>query len=349
MLKKIFTFLLSSLLFLTIFPSFQPMKISAYKALSSGYWVGMVKSATDVTLVDTVSSFAAGVELMNKQESTSKNVATLFKGSAIVSCSYATLDFTTVGSSSINSYMYAQFDNGSFSTSKDYFNGYYTAEGPYISNGSTASKAVTVISGLRSRVDKTYKSNTQYEIVPISVSKPLNYYVANSKGDMYHYFAYFSSQSSLRIGVAPEFMEVDKKYYSYDGHYFYTSYIDLIDDLNEKTTNRAVNADLPWYNYYQFLPFHSTTNYTASDIDSYIRSKGYTTLAYTTYESAMHGQSKYPLSNQSLLYSSGSYFMQMQQIYGINPIMLLSMLDSRDILETINMIRSENLDNSGEV
>ena len=329
MFKKFFIFLLSTLLFLTIFPPFQPQEISAYKALSSGYWVGMVNSATDVTLVGTVDSFAEGVELMNKQESTSKSVATLFKGNDIVSCSYATLDFTTVGSSSVNSEMYAQFENGSFSTKSDYFNGYYTAEGPYISNGSTASKAVTVISGLRSRVNQTRttssgKKYTQYEIIPISVARPKNYYVANSKGDLYHYFAYFESQSSLRIGVAPEFMEPDTKYYSYDGHYFYTAYMDLIDDLNDKTTTRAVNADLPWYNYYQFLPFHSTTNYTASEIDSYIRSKGYTTLAYTYYYKSMEGQSKYPLSNESLLYSTGSYFMQMQQIYGINPIMLLS-------------------------
>ncbi|MBQ6817530.1 MAG: glucosaminidase domain-containing protein [Bacilli bacterium] len=324
MFKKILVFLLSSLLFLTVLPPVSNIEISAYKAQSSGYWVGMVNSSTNVTFVDTVGSYADGIALMNKQESTEKSVASLFKGGTIIASRYATLDFTTTGSSAVNSYMYAEFSNGTYDSSADYFNGYYTAEGPYITTGSTETKAVTVISGLRSRVNRTRKETTQYEIVPISVSKPLNYYVANSSGDLYHYFAYFSSQSSLRIGKAPEFMTPDVKYYSYDGHYFYTSYLDLIDDLNTKTTTKAINPDLPWYNYYQFLPFHSTTNYTASDIDNYIRLKGYNTFAYTFYDKSYNGQSKYPLSNESLLYSSGSYFMQMQQIYGVNPIMLLS-------------------------
>lgn len=323
MYKKLLTFLLSTLLFLTILPPIPRNEISAYKAQSSGYWVGMVNSATNITFVGTASSYADGVALMNKQKSTESSVSALFKGGNIVSCSYATLDFTTVGKSSINSYMNSELSNGSFSSFNDYFNGFYTAEGPYITTKSTETDAVTVISGLRSRVKKVKGSNTQYEIVPISISKPLNYYVANSSGDLYHYFAYMSSQSSLRIGRAPEFMKADTKYYSYDGHYFYTSFMDLIDDLNAKTTKKAINPNLPWYNYYQFLPFHSTTNYTASDIDYYLRLKGYNTLAYTTYESAMHGQSKYPLSGESLLYGSGSYFMQMQQIYGINPILLL--------------------------
>ena len=323
MLKKIFIFFISTLLFLTILPPFKHQEISAYTAQSSGYWVGMVNSSTNVTFISTASSYDAGVALMKQQKFTEKSVATLFKGSKIVSCSYATLDFTTTGSSSVNSYMYAEFSNGNYDSSADYFNGYYTAEGPYITTGSTESAAVTVISGLRSRVDKTRKSYTQYDIVPISVAKPLNYYVANSNGEIYHYFAYFSSQSSLRLGVAPDFMEPNVKYYSFDGHYFYTSYMDLIDDLNSKSTSRAVNPDLPWYNYYQFLPFHSTTNYTASELDSYIRSKGYTTLAYTYYDKSYEGQSKYPLSYESLLVGSGSYFMQMQQIYGVNPMMLL--------------------------
>ena len=326
MIKKLFTFLLSTLLFLTILSPIERQEINAYTAQSSGYWVGMVNSSTSVTLIDTVSSYSEGITLMKQQQSTESSVATLFKGNTIVSCSYATLDFTTVGSSSVNSYMYAVLSDGSINSNYDYFNGYYTSEGPYITTGSTETKAVTVISGLKARVNKTRSSYTQYEIVPISVSKPLNYYVSNSSGDLYHYFAYSvsgSTQSSLRIGKAPEFFEANIKYYSYDGHYFYTDYMSLIDDLNEGTTSRAINSDAPWYNYYQFLSFHSTTNYTASDIDSYLRSKGYSTLAYTYYNVATNGQSKYPLSNESLMYSIGSYLMQMQQIYGINPMLLL--------------------------
>ncbi|MCF0110289.1 MAG: hypothetical protein HUJ58_00170, partial [Erysipelotrichaceae bacterium] len=323
-MKKITLLFFSLLLSASLIIPSRTQTVSAYTAQDSGYWVGMVKSSSNVTMVGTVDSYSAGVTLMNKQKSTSTNVATLFKGSKIVACKYATLDFTAVGSSSVNSYIYAQKTDGTYNSTADYFNGFYTAEGPYIVTGSTSSKAVTVVSGLRGRVNKTRNDNTQYEIVPISVAAPLNYYVADTNGNLRHYFAYFSSQSSLNIGVAPEFMEAGKKYYSYDGHYFYTKYTDLIDDLEKSVSTHAVNADAPWFNYYQFLPFHSTTNYTASDIDSYLRAKGYTQPAYTYYSTAQNGESTYPLSNQSLLYGSGSYFMQMQQIYGINPLLLLS-------------------------
>jgi len=324
MFKKLTVFLLSSFIFLTLMPPVKRQEVSSYSALCSGYWVGMVKSSSNVTLVKCVNSFDEGVTLMKSQNSTATSVASVFKGAQIVSSMYATLDFTTVGSSSVNSYMYAEFANGSFNSGTDYFNGYYSAEGPYILTGSTETKAVTVISGLRSRVNKTRSSYTQYNITPISVAAPLNYYVAENNGDMRHYFGYFDSQSSLVIGVAPSFMTKGTKYYSYDGHYFYTNYIKMIDDLNAKVYTNAVNASAPWYNYYQFLPFHSTTNYSASDLDSYFTSRGYTLPAYAYYSSAQNGQSKYPLSTQSVLYGTGSYFMQMQQIYGINPMLLLT-------------------------
>ena len=324
MVKKFVVFILSSLIFLTLLPPVKRQEVSTYNALCSGYWVGMVKSSSSVTLVKCVDSFDEGVKLMKNQTSTSSSVASVFKGATIVSSMYATLDFTTVGSSSVNSYMYAEFSNGTYNSGTDYFNGHYSSEGPYIVTGSTETKAVTIISGLRSRVNKTRSSYTQYNITPISVAAPLNYYVAESNGDMRHYFGYFDSQSSLVIGVAPSFMTKGTKYYSFDGHYFYTSYITMIDDLNSKVYTHAVNASAPWYNYYQFLPFHSTTNYTASELDGYFTSRGYTLPAYAYYSSATNGQSKYPLSTQSMLYGTGSYFMQMQQIYGINPLLLLT-------------------------
>ncbi|MDD6467443.1 MAG: glucosaminidase domain-containing protein, partial [Erysipelotrichaceae bacterium] len=324
MLKKTVLFTISFLLSCTLLFPMKTQKINAYEALASGYWVGMVSGPNKVTFVSQANSYDNGIALMKQQTSTETNVATLFKDSKIIASMYATLDFTTVGSSSVNSYMYAVFQNGTVSSSSDYFNGYYTAEGPYITTGSTENQAMTYISGLHSRVNRTRSSYTQYDIVPISVAKPLNYYVTNDAGDLKHYFAYFSSQSSLTIGRAPEFMKPNIKYYSADGHYFYESYTQMIDDLNANVTTHAINPDAPWFNYYQFLPFHSSTNYTASDFDYYFRAKGYDTLLYTYYNKALNGQGTYPLANESLLYSAGSYFMQMQQIYGINPLLLLS-------------------------
>lgn len=324
MKKKLLIAILSHILAFSLLTPISVTKVEAYTAQCSGYWVGMVDDATHVKLIKCVDSYSDGVELMKQQTSTADNVATVFNGNTIVASMYATLDFTTVGSSSVNSYLYAVKDNGTVVSSSDYFNGYYTAEGPFILTGSSSTKAVTMVSGLKGRINKTRSSYTQYEIVPISVKAPLNYYVANAKGDLTHYFAYFSSQSSIVIGKAPSFMKTSTKYYSYDGHYFYTSFTQMIDDLNASSHSKAINADEPWYNYYQYVPFHSSTNYTAADIDSYMRARGYDQIAYTYYNKQMNGQSTYPLKDESLMYGTGSYFMQMQQIYGINPMLLIA-------------------------
>ena len=328
MFKKIKIFIISTFIFITLLPIYKTQEISAYSAQCSGYWVGMVSGVNNVTLVQCVSSFDAGVTLMKSRTSTASNVATVFRGSTIVASMYATLDFSATGTSSVNSYIYAELWDGSFETRADYFNGMYGVEGPYITKKSTESSAVTIVSGLRGKVNKTYNSYTQYDIVPISVSAPKNYYVASTDGSMVHYFAYFDYQTSLRIGVAPDFMKKDgsTKYYSYDGHYFYTDFITMINDLNESTVtySNAINKNAPWYNYYQYLPFHSTTNYTAKEMDSFFTSRGYDSIGYTQYSSSQNGQSTYPLSTQSMLYGSASYFMQMQQIYGINPMLLLT-------------------------
>ena len=72
--------------------------------------------------------------------------------------------------------------------------------------------------------------------------------------------------NSIAIGPAPKFMKEDTNYCSYDGHYFYENYNDLIEDkkLNKK----------PYYNYYQYIP-HRTTSYLNNSIyNAYLEQYG---------------------------------------------------------------------------
>lgn len=55
----------------------------------------------------------------------------------------------------------------------------------------------------------------------------------------------------------------------------------MIDDYKNNNYNNAVNKNVPYYNYYQYLPNHSKTNYSAANINKYIRDGlGYTESVY---------------------------------------------------------------------
>ena len=103
--------------------------------------------------------------------------------------------------------------------------------------------------------------------------------------------------NSIAIGPAPKFLKQDTTYYSYDGHYFYTSYKNVVKD-------KKVNKE-PYYNYYQYIP-HRTTSYLNNSIyDAYL--------------------SKYGINDESILYNQGDIFFNMQDTYSINASMMYAL------------------------
>ena len=131
-------------------------------------------------------------------------------------------------------------------------------------------------------------------------------YYANENGTLVHYLTNnvrSTSYSKMIVGKAPSWMKANTRYYSYDNIYFY------LDWRNIRVDGKgAVNASKPFYNYYQYLPFRTSSNLTATQINSYTKSHGYTSLP-----------SKYPAaSHQSQLVNAGKYFVAVQNKYGIN-------------------------------
>ena len=131
-------------------------------------------------------------------------------------------------------------------------------------------------------------------------------YYANENGTLVHYLTNnvrSTSYSKTIVGKAPSWMKANTRYYSYDNVYFYSDWRDIRVD-----GKGAVNASKPFYNYYQYLPFRTSSNLTAAHIDSFTKSYGYTNLP-----------SSYPASNnQSQLVGAGKYFIAVQSNYGIN-------------------------------
>lgn len=126
-----------------------------------------------------------------------------------------------------------------------------------------------------------------------------NYYERRTSGNyseiVYHIYRGFPANGyepvseAIVIGPAPSDMNEGVKYYSYDGVNFYS-------DSDFK------NKSFTYYNYYQFLPLRSKTSISADIFNSYI--------------------SKY---DNSVMRGTGQTFIDAQNKYGINALLLFAM------------------------
>lgn len=91
-------------------------------------------------------------------------------------------------------------------------------------------------------------------------------------------------------------------YYSYDGHYFFTDYFDMIDAYRSGDMGDAVNKK-PYYNYYQFLSHRSNIMYTSEQLNKYF---------------------EYKIGNKnSVMKNTGEYFVENQKLYGANALLTI--------------------------
>lgn len=134
-------------------------------------------------------------------------------------------------------------------------------------------------------------------------SKVSYYYGENGIFRHYYYHGNYGEESKLnstQVGYTPDYLKDGVKYYSYDGHYFYEDYPTMIKDYQSGVfvNTNAVNASKPFYNYYQYLSFRSTTEFTADDLNGLITNaiEMYPTVDES---SKLNGQGQAILNNQS--------------------------------------------------
>ncbi len=187
---------------------------------------------------------------------------------------------------------------------------YKTGQDGYISksNGADAAflgyengKVKFMMSGVVGLVDASL-----VEVVSQGTYYASNYEV-NSSGALFHYIstnvnALGNSNGQAAnynyVGEAPSYLSKGVEYYSYDGHYFYTNYATMISDYKANVRTNAVNKSNPYYFYYQYLPFRSKTNYTATELNTYINKKAN--------------------SSKSKLNNTGDIFIKYQNRFGVN-------------------------------
>lgn len=223
-----------------------------------------------------------------------------------------------------NKYLCSTTTNTSCNVKKMQYNGSYI----WIDK-----KVVDGITWYHISEDGTYgwinSSNTIEQRLPF-----LNTYYVNLEGtnDLYHYFAYGTGANelyrSISINIKPSWMTQNKYYYSFDGNYFYTDYLTMIDDYKTNSYLNSVNPNNPYYSYYLYLPNHSKTGYTADNFNQIIKNSGYTSGPdpSTTYvkEDGTDWVSGVNKDNISTMYNQGQYFIESQNTYGINALLTFS-------------------------
>lgn len=169
--------------------------------------------------------------------------------------------------------------------------------------GTSGGKVKFMQAGVVGLVDES-----QVQVVKLSSVKGFSYYETDGS-NLYHYIsnnlAASNAYSELNVGSKPDYLSANTTYYSYDGHYFYTDYATMLYDYERDTRSQSVNASQPYYNYFQYLSMRSTSNYSASDLTNIINNL----------------LNQYGYGSSSVLYGTGSSFVNYQNSYGINALL----------------------------
>ena len=157
---------------------------------------------------------------------------------------------------------YTNCENGQ----QGYVNGYSMSDGAFLGyeNGKVKFKAA----GVTGLVESSEVGIVDYDNAKtVSCYKTIN-------GGLYHYVANIITNSDSYysinyVGNTPSYLSNNITYYSYDGHYFYTSYNKMIDDYKNGVYSNSINSNNPYYNYFQYLPARSKTSLAASQLNQY--------------------------------------------------------------------------------
>ena len=248
--------------------------------------------------------------------------------SKVEAASYPTYGVVNFRTKDCNTNTLFTTENGT----QGYTNGCYGADAAFlgIENGKVKFKMSGVIG---------YVNPSEVEIRNMDPEIPTTY-ISNYRvedGELKHVIQLdvnnYKSGNVITIGRAPSGMS-DGTYYSYDGIYFYPDTLDgfkmMIDDYRGGTSYRAVNANNPYYNYYQYLPTRTISNYTSEDLK----------VDFSSYTNKMTG---YPAKdNESQLYGEHVSFIEYQNEYGVNAMMSLGLAKNESAMGTSAISYNKN-------
>lgn len=184
-----------------------------------------------------------------------------------------------------------------------YTNGTYGPDAAYLGlSGGKVKFKIAGVTGLCNTSDVTI-----YEYDDFIAKKYITNTYTTKNGRLYHNITtnLTNIASTQLFGYQQSYMSSNATYYSYDGHYFYTSYKTMITDYKNGVYTNSINPKNPYYNYYLFLSHRTKTGFTATEFNTYI--------------STNSG------SSTSKMLNTGSTFVSAQNTYGSNAVLMFGL------------------------
>ena len=202
-------------------------------------------------------------------------------------------------------------------------NGCYAIDAAYLDTSSDLTSVTFMISG-----DVGTIAFDDVILHPYASLKVANTRYRVSGGSLYHDIKAQLVEdyvfNSIELGPAPNYLSYEEVYDSYDGHYFYRSFYDMIDDYREDSHQRAINSTSPYYNYYIYLPHRSTTNYSYQDLNTYFSDTLVFNGRLDTYYDFNYDNANDDV-NRSQYVDNIDAFFEYQYRYGANAMMMISL------------------------
>ncbi|MBP5278888.1 MAG: bacterial Ig-like domain-containing protein, partial [Erysipelotrichaceae bacterium] len=238
----------------------------------------------------------------------------LYEDDRLIRMEYGIVEFNTDEACSLDIDYFSQSKN-----EDDILNGCYGIDGAYLDTDYRNDRVYFMISD-----DLGYTSLNNVTLHPyealesgISVYHNSDHFYHNIKSQLDYDFYSYSLELDDKLN---ELGEGD--YYSYDGHYFYDDFKAMIDDYRNGTRDNSVNEEA-YFNYYQFLPHRSLSNYTSSELNEYINETLAINGRLDHYDDSNFDSAADEV-NRSQLYGNIEHFFIAQSLYGTNAMMLLS-------------------------
>ena len=165
----------------------------------------------------------------------------------------------------------------------------------------------------------------RYKIIPLNFVGTTSFYQITNDSLIHYYGKNIENTYSSygrTLDKKPSNINTGK-YYSYDGNYFYNSLSNMIKDYKNNNYNNSINKNNPYYNYYMYLPHRARSNYTADDIDAYL--KNTRNLIGTIY-------GKQDIARYSNMWGTGIFFKSSETLYGGNAILMMSLATNESAL-----------------
>ena len=212
----------------------------------------VVYDALNGEVIETFERYNSALSFYNNNLDDYENLV-LAQGDTVLFMEYGIVEFQTNDECSLNVGYRSLRRNDTTS-----INGCYGKDGLYLDrNGDNVEFAYAGDVGI-----------TSFDSVILRPFDSLNVRVSlyrNLEGDLAHLIKtqlnsdYYAKV--YKLDRAPDFLEENKDYYSYDGHYFYEDFKVMSDDYRSGTHENAVNSEAPFYSYFQYLSFRSLSNY----------------------------------------------------------------------------------------